>query len=224
MRSLEDHIDVTIDLEGIGEWNFDTLTFSEQTAQQPILEMGVHIFDSLSLSDTFEISTVVLQEFLKGIEGMYSRSNFYHSNIHGADVTNSALFLLQNGLLTRGAVAEIEILALIVSAICHDVAHPGVNNAYLVATQDKLAMKYNDNSVLENMHAAVTFRILQRPNSNILSGLVPDDWVTFRKIAVALILATDLQKHFDIATEFKALNESESGLLMSDDAHRLLAL
>jgi 3',5'-cyclic-nucleotide phosphodiesterase/cAMP-specific phosphodiesterase 4 len=224
MRSLEDHIDVTIDLEGIGEWNFDTLQFSEKTRKEPILEMGRHIFSHLDLLETFSINEFNLSEFLRGIESMYSRNNYYHSNIHGADVTNSVLFLLQNGLLMRGALAEIEILALIVSAICHDVAHPGVNNAYLVATQDKLAMKYNDNSVLENMHAAMTFRVLQRPNSNIVGTLVHDDWVTFRKFVVALILSTDLQRHFEIVTEFKNLNESENGVLMTEDSHRMLAL
>jgi hypothetical protein len=96
MRStLEDHIDITIDLNAIGEWNFDTLDFSEKTNKEPILEMGRHIFDSLNLSETFEIKESVLADFLRGVESMYSRNNYYHSNIHGADVTNSALFLLQ---------------------------------------------------------------------------------------------------------------------------------
>lgn len=75
-----------------------------------------------------------MQEFLRDVEKGYDRKNFYHSNIHGADVTNSTIFLLQQGLLKRGAVSDLEILSLVVSALCHDIGHPGVNNAFLVAS------------------------------------------------------------------------------------------
>lgn len=94
MRTIEDHIDLTIDLEGIGEWNFDTLRFNEQARSEPIATMGCHIFADLGLTDTFQIQENTLQEFLCGVEKMYHRNNYYHSNIHGADVTNSSLFLL----------------------------------------------------------------------------------------------------------------------------------
>ena len=42
--------------------------------------------------------------------------------------------------------------AAIMAAFCHDVNHPGVTNKHLVLTRDKIARRYNDISVLENMH------------------------------------------------------------------------
>ena len=182
------------------------------------------MFEDMGLTKMFSINEATLQEFLKDVEKGYDRKNYYHSNIHGADVTNSSMFLLQNGLLQRGAVSELEILSLIVGALCHDIGHPGFNNAFLVASQDKLAIKYNDISVLENMHASTTFRVLDRPASNIVSELVHDDWVIFRKLVLDLILATDLQKHFAIVTEFRELSQSEGGVKMNEDSHRLLAM
>ena len=51
----------------------------------------------------------------------------------------------------------LEMFALLTSALAHDVGHPGVNNAFLVNTGAPLAMRYNDISPLENMHASIMF-------------------------------------------------------------------
>ena len=48
-----------------------------------------------------------------------------------------------------------------VSALCHDVDHSGRNNHFEVSSYSKLALRYNDESVLENHHAATTFKILK---------------------------------------------------------------
>ena len=53
------------------------------------------------------------------------------------------------------------IFAALFSALGHDVAHPGRNNAFLVKTKSVLALRYNDVHVLENMHASTLFQILQ---------------------------------------------------------------
>ena len=47
--------------------------------------------------------------------------------------------------------------ALLMAAVCHDVGHPGYNNPFLVESNNKLALKYNDKSPLENMHWAIMF-------------------------------------------------------------------
>jgi hypothetical protein len=41
--------------------------------------------------------------------------------------------------------------------LAHDVDHPGRTNAFLVASEDRKAILYNDRSVLENHHAAGEF-------------------------------------------------------------------
>lgn len=59
-----------------------------------MLEMGMHIYKELGLIQQFNINESVLKEFLKTAESKYLRTNYYHNNIHGADVTNSCMFLL----------------------------------------------------------------------------------------------------------------------------------
>jgi len=54
----------------------------------------------------------------------------------------------------------IHILSYLMSAVIHDIGHPGFNNAFMVAGNDPLAIQYNDKSVLENFHVAEGFRII----------------------------------------------------------------
>lgn len=54
-----------------------------------------------------------------------------------------------------------DLFASLVASLAHDVAHPGVTNRFLVNSRHKLAIRYNDNSVLENMHIATTYKLMQ---------------------------------------------------------------
>jgi cAMP-specific phosphodiesterase 4 len=45
----------------------------------------------------------------------------------------------------------------ILAGACHDVEHPGFNNMFLIENHDKIAINYNDVSVLENHHVATSF-------------------------------------------------------------------
>ena len=42
----------------------------------------------------------------------------------------------------------------------HDVGHPRLNNRSLVNNLEEMASVYNDISVLENMHASITFNTI----------------------------------------------------------------
>ena len=51
-------------------------------------------------------------------------------------------FLKQPGLAR--IVAPIDVLSTLLGALIHDLAHPGVNNTFLEATKNELAVTYND--------------------------------------------------------------------------------
>jgi hypothetical protein len=64
---------------------------------------------------------------------------------------------------------------------------------------------YNDKSVLENHHAAASWRLLKSDDKyNFLCNLEPDEWKRFRVLIMENILATDLSKHYDIINDFNA--------------------
>jgi len=57
------------------------------------------------------------------------------------------------------------------SGAIHDFEHPGVNNIYLINSKNKLAVRYNDASVLENHHVAASFKLLLKPYNNFMKTM-----------------------------------------------------
>ena len=49
---------------------------------------------------------------------------------------------------------------MIIAGMVHDTDHPGYNNLYLVNSKNKMALRYNDKSVLESHHVALAFDIM----------------------------------------------------------------
>jgi high affinity cGMP-specific 3',5'-cyclic phosphodiesterase 9 len=126
-----------------------------------IEEMIIHItvmFDTLGLIEEYEINPVTLATFLRALQRSYYE-NPYHNFHHAFDVTQMCFLALTTNRV-REFMRKQEMLVLLVSAICHDVNHPGLNNTYQVNARTELAVQYNDISVLENHHCSMTFNIL----------------------------------------------------------------
>lgn len=79
---------------------------------------------------------------------------------------------------------SLEILALITSAISHDLDHDGFNNAFQINSSTQLALTYNDYSPLEMYHCAVAFHIFNKPECNILSSLDRPTYKKFREFMI----------------------------------------
>ena len=56
-------------------------------------------------------------------------------------------------------------------------------------------MTYNDASVLENYHAALTFQLLLSPGTDVLRGLSPHSFTQVRNAVITNILGTDMKTH-----------------------------
>ena len=113
----------------------------------------------------------------------------------------SALLVTQSGLRAR-TLTDLDCLALLLSAMCHDLEHPGLTNSYHVATRSPLALRYHDSSVLENHHACCAFTLLER--SGLVAHLAPAENAELRKTIVEAVLATDMSVHGDLLARVTA--------------------
>lgn len=107
----------------------------------------------------------------------------------------SYLFLTQGNFIYFAQLSELDTLSLCVSALCHDYGHDGFTNAYHVNSISERAIRYSDQSVQENFHAAESFAILNKKEYNFLEDFPRDDYKTFRQRFVGIILATDMARH-----------------------------
>ena len=84
-----------------------------------------------------------------------------------------------------------------------------------------LALMYNDESVLENHHLAVAFKLLQNQGCDILASLSAKQRQTMRKMSIDMVLATDMSKHMSLLADLKTMVETKkvagSGVLLLDN-------
>lgn len=118
-------------------------------------------------------------------------------------------FILQNSKL-KDHLEDIDILALMLGSIGHDIDHPGLNNLYLQKTKHIYAMPVNDQAILEHYHSYNLFHLLSRPENNILENLSPNDNLKLRKMICEGILGTDMSQHFGMIAGFNKLIERKN--------------
>ena len=130
----------------------------------------------------------------------------YHNCLHGADVLQAMHALLNLAPTFDDALDDDVVLVTLLACLSHDVGHPGLTNNFLVETGHELAIRYNDASPLENMHAAVALN-LAKP---YLRTRPPADQKQNRALWIGLLLATDMKEHSQQIFELeRALSKSK---------------
>ncbi|XP_049453555.1 cAMP-specific 3',5'-cyclic phosphodiesterase 4B-like isoform X1 [Epinephelus fuscoguttatus] len=208
------------DLEDINKWGLNIFKVAEHSHNRPLTCIMYTIFQERDLMRTFKIPTDTFVTFMLTLEGHYHSDVAYHNSLHAADVAQSTHILLSTPALDA-VFTDLEILAAIFAAAIHDVDHPGVSNQFLINTNSELALMYNDESVLENHHLAVGFKLLQEDNCDIFQNLTKKQRQTLRRMVIDMVLATDMSKHMSLLANLKTMVETKkvtsSGVLLLDN-------
>ncbi|XP_054709802.1 cAMP-specific 3',5'-cyclic phosphodiesterase, isoforms N/G-like [Uloborus diversus] len=206
-------------LDEVNNWGLDVFKVDEFSDHRPLTAVCYQIFRERDLLKTFKIPSKTVLNFFMTLEDHYLQVP-YHNRIHACDVTQSVHVLLSSPALDS-VFTDLEILAALFAAAVHDVDHPGVTNQYLVNSSSELALMYNDESVLENHSLAVGFKLLQDENCNIFESLTKKQRQTLRKMAIDMVLATDMSKHMSLLADLKTMVETKkvagSGVLLLDN-------
>jgi cAMP-specific phosphodiesterase 4 len=100
-------------------------------------------------------------------------------------------------------------LATIFASAIHDVDHPGLTNQFLVNSASELALMYNDESVLENHHLAVAFKLLQEPGCDVFTNISTKSRQLLRRMVIEIVLSTDMSKHMSLLADLKTMVETK---------------
>jgi len=180
------------------------------------------IFKKSDILEKFDVNKKNLRNFIN-VVGQTYRDNPYHNYHHGVHVMQFAYYILRN-TTARKYLRHIDILGIIVSALCHDIKHPGHTSDFEINTESKLSLRYNDSSVLENMHAYETFSILRRPELNIFEGFELVDRRELRKLIINAILATDMTHHKNFTKTLSEKHSAEMAFDVEDPSARQLLI
>ncbi|XP_064096683.1 uncharacterized protein LOC135208437 isoform X5 [Macrobrachium nipponense] len=207
-------------LSQVGVWEFNAFALDSVCGGRPVSVLCVYLLHKYGLIQHFNLDTVTVWKCFSLIEDGYHASNPYHNAIHAADVTQAMHCYLEEEKI-REHMTPFEKLAALVAAVCHDLDHPGVNQPFLIATDNHLAALYKNLSVLENHHWRCAMGCLWE--SGLLDSWSPDDVNTLQDMIRSLILATDITRQQEFLTRFQKYLDGES-LDMRDPDHRHFCL
>nr|KAF6343408.1 phosphodiesterase 2A [Pipistrellus kuhlii] len=146
----------------------------------------------------------------------------YHNWMHAFSVSHFCYLLYKNLELTN-YLEDIEIFALFVSCMCHDLDHRGTNNSFQVASKSVLAALYSsEGSVMERHHFAQAIAILNTHGCNIFDHFSRKDYQRMLDLMRDIILATDLAHHLRIFKDLQKM--AEVGYDRNNKQHHSLLL
>ena len=184
-------------LETVNSPNFSIIEVEHKLGREKVLPfIAYKIFEDNQLFTKTAIDESAFVAFVSEIRKGYM-NNPYHNDIHAADVTQMCHYLLnQGGIKEILKLSDLDVAALLLSAIVHDFRHPGVTNGFLINSNNDLAIAYNDKSVLESYHISEAYKlILKNEKCNLFKDLTLNERILMRKRMIGCVTATDMAFH-----------------------------
>ncbi|XP_062972405.1 dual 3',5'-cyclic-AMP and -GMP phosphodiesterase 11A [Elgaria multicarinata webbii] len=185
----------------VSELGIDNIHFDDFSLDMDaMITAALRMFMELGMVQKFKIDYETLCRWLLTVRKNY-RMVLYHNWRHAFNVCQ-LMFAMLTTAGFQEILAEIEILALIVGCLCHDLDHRGTNNAFQAKSGSALAQLYGTSATLEHHHFNHAVMILQSEGHNIFANLSSKDYSDLMQLLKKSILATDLTLYFERRAEF----------------------
>jgi high affinity cGMP-specific 3',5'-cyclic phosphodiesterase 9 len=208
-------------LANLSSLNFNV--FEYEGREDSLRHLLFIMFKELDLVRELEINDKLLKQFILDVNNDYLEIPF-HNFMHAFDVTQMVFCFLTLGQMSK-IFEPLDILAILIAAIAHDMGHPGYNNAFLAKTNAVPFKMYGANSTLELMAVDRVKKVLSRKESAFISHLTDSEQKRVTTLVTEIILATDMDLHMEILSEFtlkkNKLKDKGTGLPLNS---RLLIL
>lgn len=187
----------------IKSFHFDCNTIKEKFI---LINIAGYIFEDVI--DKYNLNNIDKKKLGNFIENVSMRyhNNYFHNFQHAINVLQMTWLLLNETNIIQKINSNV-LFGLLISALCHDIDHPGNTNSYEINSMSKRAIIYNDISILENHHCSVTFELLIQ--NELDKCFNSSDFKEFRKTVIDCILSTDISKHNDLMSNFISFDMSK---------------
>lgn len=172
------------------------------------------MFTRTGISTKVGISSEQLLKFMVELRRHYNPVP-YHNWFHALDVTQFVFSVISNGKVTN-YLEPLEVFGLLLSAICHDTDHNGMNNTFHRNAKTVFAhLAHGNLPPLEHHHSCITMDL----SRELLSSLPEADRLRVSRFIVDCIMATDMEQHKQFLTDF---GQIEGGFKNDNPEHRRL--
>nr|KAF6438596.1 phosphodiesterase 2A [Molossus molossus] len=187
--------------------NFASFIYTPRSLPEDDTSMAIlSMLQDMNFINNYKIDCPTLARFCLMVKKGY-RDPPYHNWMHAFSVSHFCYLLYKNLELTN-YLEDIEIFALFVSCMCHDLDHRGTNNSFQVASKSVLAALYSsEGSVMERHHFAQAIAILNTHGCNIFDHFSRKDYQRMLDLMRDIILATDLAHHLRIFKDLQKMAE-----------------
>ncbi|XP_027138344.1 cGMP-specific 3',5'-cyclic phosphodiesterase [Larimichthys crocea] len=199
------------------DFHFSDSSLAEDLTSQATVRM----FLDLNLVQDFNIDYKSLCQWVLTVRRGYRNSVPYHNWNHALSTAQSMFAMLMAADQLKIIFSRLEILALMIATLNHDLDHRGVSNSYIERSQQPLAQLYGHSS-LENHHYNLCLFILNNTGSQILSGLSTEDHRAVLHMIKRAILSTDLAVYMERRKEFFSLTKKNRVSWKSEKQRDLL--
>ncbi|XP_069770246.1 dual 3',5'-cyclic-AMP and -GMP phosphodiesterase 11A-like isoform X4 [Narcine bancroftii] len=165
-----------------------------------MITASLRMFMELGIVQKFKVDYEVLCRWLLTVRKNY-RPVPYHNWRHAFNVAQ-CMFAMITTAGFQEILTDVEILALMVGCLCHDLDHRGTNNAFQEKSQSALAQLYGTSATLEHHHFNHAVMILQSEGHNIFANLSSKDYSDLMQLLKQAILSTDLMLYFELRSKF----------------------
>ncbi|KAL4079509.1 hypothetical protein J3A83DRAFT_1110620 [Scleroderma citrinum] len=223
-------------------WHFEP----HKLPDEEVLYCAQLLFESLfrirGLQQDIGVSLTDILCFLRHLRFLYCGQNSYHNFQHALDVLQAChAFLCAAGAVPPASIlyedggiwipdklgresrlafnlSNMDLFALFIAAIGHDVGHPGLTNMFMKNANAPLSTVFDGKSALEHMHYILIIHAMRHHGLGALLDR-PKNGQCFRKSLAGIVLATDMGVHFEFMKNFGLL---ANGKDFSMDCQRLL--
>lgn len=195
--------------------NFDVLQVDDTFILRNIV---CYIFKTFfEKIDYQKINSICLKIFVKDVCDRYNDVS-YHNFYHATHILHTTYILLDKCDLFDKLNHDV-LFGILISALVHDIGHPGNNNLFEINTCSELACRYNDLSVLEQYHCHLAFELIKK--HNMFEHFTHDEFIICRKTIINVILGTDMANHKSILDSMKIKKEKGFNIDSIDEQYLL---
>ncbi|XP_077936140.1 cGMP-specific 3',5'-cyclic phosphodiesterase isoform X1 [Gasterosteus aculeatus] len=217
IQALQEAAIPTVESLRLLDFHFSDFGLPEETTSQATVRM----FLDLKLVQDFNIDYKSLCQWVLTVRRGYRNNVPYHNWNHALSTAQSMFAMLMATDRLQTIFSRLEILALMIATLSHDLDHRGYSNSYIERSQQPLAQLYGHSS-LERHHYNLCLFILNNTGSQILSSLSAEDHRAVLHMIKRAILATDLAVYMERRKEFFSLTKKSRVSWKSEKKRDLL--